>query len=499
LEERATQVLDRLILENKKKPRTWIRGAEMVRVRPVDGELTIEALHARSLRAHIQETTRFEMWRPSKDGGNYEATDLSLSLCEQVIHKQKDLNILRRVARYPMFAPAGTLQVSAGYDRGLETWLDINHLKIEKPSTNPTEQEARAAWIWLERELLGDFPFVDGASRAHALALVVAPLVRPLIDGPIPLHLVTAPLPRTGKTKLVNVCAIAATGAPEGAEMCPPSKDNEEWRKQITATLRSGAAVVLIDNLEPGKNTDSANLAALLTARVWTARELGTTHNVRVRNQAIWTATGNNPGLSRELADRSVWIQLDPEHHDPSARAGFRHDNLERWARDNQAEVCSAAAVIIQRWISNRKIHKTSKRMGGFEQWIEVIGGILHAADPTLEADLLSNRAAMRARVSPQHDEWQSFVLAWHVRIGSQIQNVGELYQLCEDADLLDSTRGAGNERSQRTRLGRALRGVAGRIYQVKLEGLTLHLRICTAGACPRTRSKAYRLERVSV
>jgi len=46
---------------------------------------------------------------------------------------------------------------------------------------------------WLFNELLGDFPFVDEASRAHTLALMLEPFVRPLIKGPTPLYLIDAP------------------------------------------------------------------------------------------------------------------------------------------------------------------------------------------------------------------------------------------------------------------------------------------------------------------
>jgi hypothetical protein len=94
--------------------------------------------------------------------------------------------------------------------------------------------------------------------------------------------------------------------------------------------------MALIDNLEPGRNTDSANLAALLTSTQWTARELGTVRNVSVPNDTIWTATGNNPGLSRELADRALWIHLDPAHHDPSSRTNFQIPYIEDYAKEHQ-------------------------------------------------------------------------------------------------------------------------------------------------------------------
>jgi len=57
-------------------------------------------------------------------------------------------------------------------------------------------------------ELLIDFPFADEASRANALALLLLPYVRPLIVGPTPLHLITAPTQGTGKDLLAQLAPI---------------------------------------------------------------------------------------------------------------------------------------------------------------------------------------------------------------------------------------------------------------------------------------------------
>jgi len=65
--------------------------------------------------------------------------------------------------------------------------------------------------------LLGDFPFADQASRANALALLLLPFVRPLIDGPTPLHLIEAAKPGTGKGLLADVVHAIATGRPASA------------------------------------------------------------------------------------------------------------------------------------------------------------------------------------------------------------------------------------------------------------------------------------------
>ena len=60
------------------------------------------------------------------------------------------------------------------------------------------EAMMRDAVRLLRDELLGEFPFVDEADVANALAMVLTPFLRLVIDGPTPLFLVDAPRPGTG-------------------------------------------------------------------------------------------------------------------------------------------------------------------------------------------------------------------------------------------------------------------------------------------------------------
>jgi hypothetical protein len=487
LEERSKAVLDRLTLENKTTPRTWTQGpCQLVRLLDDKGRKVIDPLRTpEALRQHVTATTRWRRYRKVKGEETVEPCDLPLDVCRNVLASPKRIGALRRVSRTPGFDPSGRLWDSSGYCEELETWFDLDHLTLGR------FDDVQESLDYLLREVLVDFPFADEASRVHALALLILPMVRGMIQGPTPLHLVTAPLPRTGKTKLVNVCSLGTTGGP--AELCPPTRDNEEWRKQITATLRGAPTMALIDNLEPGRNTDSANLAALLTSTQWTARELGTVRNVSVPNDTIWTATGNNPGLSRELADRSLWIHLDPAHHDPSSRTNFQIPYIEDYAKEHQGHICGAIARLVLHWLDERG--QWSGTLGGFERWSEVVGGILTSAG--LSGDLLGNRKKMRSKISPGQGEWEAFVLAWHLTSPLVALTSSELWNLAEAEDLLDSIRGAGNERSQKTKIGIGLRGITDRVFRViDSAGNDLTLQVQDGGSS-RTRAKTYKLVEV--
>ena len=52
------------------------------------------------------------------------------------------------------------------------------------------------------RDPIGDFPFVDDASRANSLALMLTPILRQAIPGPVPLALIDKPKRGTGGVAL---------------------------------------------------------------------------------------------------------------------------------------------------------------------------------------------------------------------------------------------------------------------------------------------------------
>jgi hypothetical protein len=102
--------------------------------------------------------------------------------------------------------------------------------------------------------------------------------------------------------------------------------------------------------------------------------------NVRVR--AVWTATGNNIGLSAELVRRCVRIRLEPQTDRPEDRDGWRHPSLREWAAAHRGELVRAALILCRWWIDRgRPVGRA--RMGSFESYAATISGILDAAGLT--------------------------------------------------------------------------------------------------------------------
>jgi hypothetical protein len=363
---------------------------------------------------------------------------------------------LRGVVAAPAFDAAGRLVAAPGYDPPSGLWLaPAPGLDVPPVPAEPTDADVAAARGLIVDDLLGDFPFADQASRAHAVACLVLPFARALVDGPTPLHLIDAPTEGTGKTLLAKAVLWVALG--RDAPPVPEAESDAEWRKRITAELVEGGPVLFLDNLN--RPLDAGSLAAALTTETWSDRLLGLSKMVRVRNRAVWVGTGNNVALSRELARRTLLCRLDAGVERPAERAGFRHPRLLAWVKGNRGRLVGAVLTLVRAWLARGRPAGT-QAMGMYEAWAEVVGGILGVAGVH---GLLGNRAAFR-EAQAAADDWPAFLHAWRAAHGDRAVGVADLYRLAAGKALLDAVLGDGGERSQRTRLGAALKKWADRV-----------------------------------
>ena len=177
------------------------------------------------------------------------------------------------IVNTPVFGRNGTLLTDAGLPPGraaaLRPGARASRCRRSPRARRPPTSRPLATLIC--DDLLGDFPFVSPAERAHAVALLLLGFLRAMIDGPTPLHLIEKPTPGTGATLMVDAIATILTGA--GASVMTEGRDDEEWRKRVTAKLRQIPTIVLIDNLR--QKLDSSAVAAALTAPFWEDRILG--------------------------------------------------------------------------------------------------------------------------------------------------------------------------------------------------------------------------------
>ncbi len=382
------------------------------------------------------------------------------------------LPILTRMVEVPVFASDGQLQTAPGYHAASRTYYapTKGFILPEIPEHPSSRDIAKARSLILE-ELLGDFPFIGDAERAHAISLMLLPFARDLVEGATPLHLIEAPLEGTGKGLLSSVLLYPVTGRP--VPSMTEGRDEDEWRKRITAALRNGPTTILIDNLR--RRLESAALASAITASIWEDRLLGASEIVSLPVRCAWVATGNNPALSREMARRIVRIRMDAKQDSPWLRKDFRHKNLQGWTITHRADLVGAALTLIKTWLAEGRPHWQGTILGTFEDWSKVMGGILKTAGIP---GFLGNLTDFYDTSDSEGIVWRAFVMAWQEKFGEKGVGVAQLWELNEQLeDPVDL--GDGKEKSQKTKLGKILVNMRDRQY----DGLRITLAGTTQGA----------------
>lgn len=370
-----------------------------------EGRLVPRALTPPRMRYRL---TRIAVWlKPAKEEDDRVLPGAPMDIVNNVLAApDPPLPVLDRIVDVPTLGPDGKIHDEQGYSSASRIFYEpAEGLVVPKIASRPTKSDRLRARRLITDELFADFPFVGEAEMAHAVAMLLQPFVRAYFSGPTPLYLVEAPTPGTGKSLLVKAACWPAVGAPLPA--MTEGKDEDEWRKRITAKLMEAPVAVLIDNLHD--TLDSAALSAVLTMDTWQDRILGRSEMCTLPNKTTWTATGNNPALSGEITRRSVRIRMDAGIEHPEDRKGFRHEKLEGWAAEHRGELVWAALTLARAWIAAGAT-PGERSLGSFEAWAHVLGGILRHAGI---GGFLENVQELRDSSQSEHETMHAFLLAW--------------------------------------------------------------------------------------
>ncbi len=260
-------------------------------------------------------------------------------------------------------------------------------------------------------DLTIDFPFRDAASRQNFYGLLLTPLLRPAIQGNVPLHLVHAPLERTGKGLLLeSLLGLGVLG--RSIPVLQLGGSEEEREKRITSLVLEGESVVHLDNLPSGEVLDSASLCAVLTSQMWKGRRLGASETVALPHQLTLVASGNNVRTTGEIAKRTVPIALQPTNDHPEERRDFAHPDIRRYALESRRALLEALLAMIGLW-RQAGFPQSSRRLGGFEHWVEVVGGILGVCG---FSDFLANYREWVRGADDWTEDARTLVDAWWQR-----------------------------------------------------------------------------------
>jgi hypothetical protein len=456
-------------------------GGALVRIEPDDaGRPALRELNRDRLRHTL---VRSAYWYREEDDIRRPARPPSDLAGDLLAGPAPDLPVLTRIVEAPVLAPDGSIASEEGYHPGARVYIASGGLSPGALPRSVSGAELEAARRLLLEELLGDFPFVGPADRAHAMALLLLNFARDLIDGPTPLHLIEKPSPGTGASLMVDAIALVSTGRPPLS--ITEGGSEEEWRKRVTAALLQGPQILSIDNLR--RRLDSAALSSALTVMEWKDRLLGGSELVVLPVRCAWVATANNPAVSSEIARRSLSIRLDARLDRPWTRdrEGFRHPDLRAWVGRARGELVRAALVILKAWVEAGRPLETSVTLGSFESWAGVIGGILRVAGIP---GFLDNASEFYDRTDAEGEEVRAFIAAWWEKFAGREVGVAELWELGEEMGSAFLPEGK-SERSQKVKFAGEIKKLRDRRFG--------RLRVESAGS--RQRAALWRLVDVQV
>jgi hypothetical protein len=473
LREVTQDTLDAILLQNKKAPRIFVRGGVLNRIKPYESKsLICEVLNASACRGEIERAANFVGGQDY--GGNPVSmpvnppTDVVADL--MALPEWKGIPILKGIIHAPVLNTDGMFDTAPGYQKKSQNYYAPDK-KLKIGDTEPTDENVSEAKLLIFDDLLGEFCFADNDSRANALALMLMPFVRPIIDGQTPLHLIDAPTEGSGKGLLADV--LTYPFKPDGGTLMTEGESDEEWRKRITAVLSEAPSHVMIDNIS--KKMEAGSFAAVLTAKFWSDRLLGTNTTAKFPVTQTWLATGNNVEMSREITRRTVWVRLRPSVEDPSQK-DFRIKNLRQWALDHRSELITACLTLIRKWVA-LKMPEGNVRKGSYESWASIMSGILDAVGVE---GFLGNYAKLGEKANEANEIWREFVRAWNMKHGQHPVGVSDLFLLASTKtaaidgqrkeigqNLLGDLLPQETERGRRNELGKLLKSQIDRVYGI--------------------------------
>jgi hypothetical protein len=456
-----------IVAAHNDPPRMFVRGGQLARVRSDENEQPLIETFDRpaddaALRTELDARIEFGKWSAVARGKEPEW---------KPIHAPKDLvgsvrtngtwpgiPALEAIVQAPTIRADGEIVDEPGYDEKSRLLYHPGaDLQVQAIPRRPPRDQVTAAVDALD-DLLADFPFATDSGRANAFALLLTPLVRPAIAGPIPLALVSGTKAGTGKGLLIEVASRIATGRPPGLTPVPPS--DEEMAKVIGALMLAGATFVAFDEADELR---APSLALALTASVIKPRILGQSSMAELPQRATWVAAGNNIQIRGDLHRRCYWIRLDAKVARPYERTGFRHPNLIAHVAERRGDLITAALTIARAWYAAGRPPADLPTFGGFEPWAKTLGGILAHAGID---GFLNDHQAENRRADEESADWEAFLTHLRTLRNGDPFTAGDILAAIHGADddvldalpddLANALQGA-TPASARSRLGKAL------------------------------------------
>jgi putative DNA primase/helicase len=265
----------------------------------------------------------------------------------------------------PTMRPNGTLLNDLGYDR--ETGLMLINSPEVKINPRPSRDEAEAS-IELLRDLYVETAFKNEGARGVALSLDLSTVLCGAIPN-TPLYIIRAPKGASGKTYIVQIACVMATGV-----KCVPmgrTKNAEEFEKRLSSLFMEGRQLIFLDNHNDILQSDL--ICQAVTGDKVLIRKFGVLgENIEVSTRAVIAATGNGISIAEDLDRRTLLIELDTGLEKPQFKKYRKPAPLDLILAD-RAKYIRAALTIPLAYIAAGCPVVSNKQVLDFEDWERLV------------------------------------------------------------------------------------------------------------------------------
>lgn len=349
--------------------------------------------------------------------GEYVPTNCPMTIPKTLRERKGHLRLptLTGILNAPTLRPDGSVLAKQGFDEATGLLFDAAGETFPAVPEKPTLSDARSALRLLEGLLTG-FPFVSDGDRSVALAGLLTATIRKSLPT-APAFAFSAPTAGSGKSTLVDLMSILATGREAG--VIAPGKNDEETEKRLASLLLAGAPIAL-DNADHGIGGEL--LCQILTQRSVRMRVLGKSDTPELPTNVMVTMTGNNLQLVGDMTRRALLCTLDPKEERPELRS-FAFDPIER-TKERRGDLVVAALTVLRAYHHAGRPPQAT-RLGSFGEWSDMVRGALlwlSATDPVETTE--------KARsADPKLERLQAVLAQWSKVIGVENASANDAAQ----------------------------------------------------------------------
>ncbi len=217
-----------------------------------------------------------------------------------------------------------------------------------------------------------EFEWKDKATdTTHFVSALLTTMLAVHFVGDHPAYVLYGNQCGLGKTLLAKLCARIVTG--RTAPSITYTSNDEEFEKRIATEVDKGGSVILIDNVKTPV-IESDVLERCLTDPELNFRRLCTNQSITAPNTVVFFFTMNNGSLCRDLATRSIQVNL--YYEGDATKKVYENKDLVGYVLEHRWEIVAELAGMVTRF-ADAGCPLWSGTGTRFPRWCEIIGGIL--------------------------------------------------------------------------------------------------------------------------